>query len=1042
MRTRPTATCYDADNSVLRCAADPWPRPELVGFEFLAERSVDARFDGARAATPRLRRGFASAILAQMTWSGERRGRPRCRDARPGAALRRARASLPRDLRRPRVARAAQRGELRAERPPGARSSAASTGSPPPCPSISRRRRPSTRSPTPRTRRSADRSPAVLMPGARGSSSPLVPAFPTSSRRRSATSIPASAAALVSRRERAALLRVVARRRRPLRRGLAAARRASTVAARRSRSTRRGASEGGLVVVFFAEERARSPTTTSSSDAASAVRPRAAPRAQRAATRTSGRARALAQQLARTGQPARDGARAGRDPRRGRPTRPRRSLGADALRDPAGRGRRARRQLRSAARAARRRLGSRARRPLASGDVVQSRSPVVSQDAEGDARLSRGRSDPRRGPCRLPRACRSSGLRRGLQGVLAVYAQRPRAWREEESRGARRARRERVRRCSRTPSSTSASRSSGSGSYAILVQHRRRDRRRRPRGQGRALERRRRRRSRASRRRRARPDAGRGAPARARVRRRRRRRRAAAVDPARRRRGLALAHRGRHARPGRRRSRAASSPSATSPPSGIVEQMKSDLRLDRLARAARAADVDLRLRRDAAPRATSSSARRSGATFLEYIASESQRLTSIVDTLLSVARLDAGDLQVDARADRTSGAVVSDAVSSVQEGAVVNGHRFVLDAARRAARRLGRPREARPDPAGTCSTTRSSSRRTAARSRSRRTLPGRRASRSASSDEGDGIPAGRARADLLEVLPRATARPVAAGTGLGLFIARGLVAAMRRAHLVDSAEGGGLELRVRAPPRAEATEPGAGGYRRAMAATRVLVIDDEAPIRPPLPRQPRGCGDGRATRPSDGATGLEVARRETTGRDPARRDDARARRLATLPSELLEDERTAEIPVVFLTARAELRDQARGLELGGVDYVTKPFDPLELAPLIDDLLERIERGERPGRRRRERLAEPEQLLDQRLSASGPTKSAVTSRRRAAGQARPRCAGSRGRAGSRDAAGSDPHADESPAELSGLGTGRRCFRRRTEPRTPKLTEPGR
>jgi DNA-binding response OmpR family regulator len=76
---------------------------------------------------------------------------------------------------------------------------------------------------------------------------------------------------------------------------------------------------------------------------------------------------------------------------------------------------------------------------------------------------------------------------------------------------------------------------------------------------------------------------------------------------------------------------------------------------------------------------------------------------------------------------------------------------------------------------------------------------------------------------------------------------------------------------------------------------------------------------------------------------------------------LSEDERTAKIPVVFLTARAELRDQARGLELGGVDYVTKPFDPLELAPLIDDLLDRMARGG-IQERRRERLAELRQML--------------------------------------------------------------------------------
>ena len=49
---------------------------------------------------------------------------------------------------------------------------------------------------------------------------------------------------------------------------------------------------------------------------------------------------------------------------------------------------------------------------------------------------------------------------------------------------------------------------------------------------------------------------------------------------------------------------------------------------------------------------------------------------------------------------------------------------------------------------------------------------------------------------------------------------------------------------------------------------------------------------------------------------------------------LLEDEQTAEIPIIFLTARAEFRDRARGLDIGGVDYITKPFNPVELAPLV------------------------------------------------------------------------------------------------------------
>ena len=62
-------------------------------------------------------------------------------------------------------------------------------------------------------------------------------------------------------------------------------------------------------------------------------------------------------------------------------------------------------------------------------------------------------------------------------------------------------------------------------------------------------------------------------------------------------------------------------------------------------------------------------------TFLGYIASEAQRLTGIVDALLNVARLDAGDLQMElAPIDVRS--VVSRWVTGVQEASPVNGHHF------------------------------------------------------------------------------------------------------------------------------------------------------------------------------------------------------------------------------------------------------------------------------------------------------------------------------------------------------------------------------
>jgi DNA-binding response OmpR family regulator len=78
--------------------------------------------------------------------------------------------------------------------------------------------------------------------------------------------------------------------------------------------------------------------------------------------------------------------------------------------------------------------------------------------------------------------------------------------------------------------------------------------------------------------------------------------------------------------------------------------------------------------------------------------------------------------------------------------------------------------------------------------------------------------------------------------------------------------------------------------------------------------------------------------------------------------ELIENERTHGIPIVFLTARAEIRDRARGLDLGGIDYVTKPFNPLELAPLVRDLIDRVDRGER-DELRREKIAELRDLIE-------------------------------------------------------------------------------
>ena len=137
-------------------------------------------------------------------------------------------------------------------------------------------------------------------------------------------------------------------------------------------------------------------------------------------------------------------------------------------------------------------------------------------------------------------------------------------------------------------------------------------------------------------------------------------------------------------------------------------------------------------------------------------------------------------------------------------------------------------------------------------------------------------------------------------------------------------------------------------------ATRVLVIDDEAPIRL-LCRVNLQAAGMDVVEASDGAAGLELAR--TLNPDVILLD-------VMMPGvdgwkvaeELLDDPVTDDIPIIFLTARAELRDRARGIDLGGVDYVTKPFNPLELAPLVRELLERVQQGQR-DELRREKLSQ-------------------------------------------------------------------------------------
>jgi two-component system phosphate regulon sensor histidine kinase PhoR len=186
-------------------------------------------------------------------------------------------------------------------------------------------------------------------------------------------------------------------------------------------------------------------------------------------------------------------------------------------------------------------------------------------------------------------------------------------------------------------------------------------------------------------------------------------------------------------------------------------------------------------------------------TFLGYIASESERLTTIVDQLLNVARLDTGDLQVNL-APTDVRAVAAEVVQVAEQAPGGNGHDFVLDLP-------DEPLDAEADgdklrqilanlvdnavkfsPNG-----------------GKVTVAARRAGDEVVEvrvvDEGIGIPEEEQRRIFTKFYrgDSMTQDSSATGTGLGLFIAHGLVAAMGGRMWVDSREGAGSSFAFELP---------------------------------------------------------------------------------------------------------------------------------------------------------------------------------------------------------------------------------------------------
>ena len=131
-------------------------------------------------------------------------------------------------------------------------------------------------------------------------------------------------------------------------------------------------------------------------------------------------------------------------------------------------------------------------------------------------------------------------------------------------------------------------------------------------------------------------------------------------------------------------------------------------------------------------------------------------------------------------------------------------------------------------------------------------------------------------------------------------------------------------------------------YHAVMAPATVLVVDDD-PVILKLLEVNFEMEGFEVVRAADGAEGLERARAVLP--DIVVLDVMMPRMTGyEVAKALREDNDTAHIPIIFVTARAQSSDVERGMELGVDDYVTKPFDPLDLIARVNTLLARSQAG--------------------------------------------------------------------------------------------------
>jgi two-component system OmpR family response regulator len=133
------------------------------------------------------------------------------------------------------------------------------------------------------------------------------------------------------------------------------------------------------------------------------------------------------------------------------------------------------------------------------------------------------------------------------------------------------------------------------------------------------------------------------------------------------------------------------------------------------------------------------------------------------------------------------------------------------------------------------------------------------------------------------------------------------------------------------------------GHHAKMDARRILVVDDEQSITDmvAMALELQGASVAVAHSGAEALRSVQTFRPHLVVLDVMLPDQDGFEVL----EHLRDDRRSAETPVLFLTARGGLDDRLRGLTLGGDDYMTKPFSVEEMLLRINAVLRRAEGSE-------------------------------------------------------------------------------------------------